>query len=104
MNPLQACTPAGCKLFVLYIFPSPLSSVVPQGMSLSSVVPQEVPDFVLFRFVQSSCALMLFGIYLYGYGSFLRDLPAPDKSGVDDDHQGDGDRESGVEAMGSKWF
>lgn len=94
MNPLQACTPAGGKLFVLYIFPSPLLSVV----------PQKVPDFVLFRVVQSSYALMLFGIYLYDYGFFLRDLPAPNKSGVDDDDQGDGDRESGVEAMGSEWF
>ena len=47
-----------------------------------------------------SNTLLLFGICLRDYGLSFRNMPASDKFGLDDHHQGysDNDKECGVEA------
>lgn len=57
-------------------------------------------NIVLSNVVQSSYPSLLYGIRLHDYGLSFRNMPASDKSDIDDDHQGYGDRECGVEATG----
>ena len=89
--PLQACTAAGGRFSALHNF----------STLLSSAVLQLVSNGVLSSLVQSSYPFLLCGICLHDYGLSFRNLPTADNCGIDDDQgDGGGDSESGVEGAG----
>ena len=90
VRPFQACTPLGGGSFP------------PRTCFTSSSTPafRMESNTILCRVVQIDYHRLLSWICLLDYGFSFRNVPASDKTGIDDDRKDNSDRESGIGAAG----